>query len=700
MGGIQYANRVDELSARLFGVSLVLSKTRMTMRFYRAWILVFLMSSSAAPAKPLGSEKVREVARKIDQLLAADFAEEGKRLNGFADESTYLRRVYLGVVGRIPNEQEARDYLDSKSKDKAAVLIDQLVDSKGFDSHLFNWAADLLRVQTEQEQFGLGWHIWLRDSLSENVPWDQLVNEMLSADGLAARNPAVGYYVRDRNMPLDNFSNTMQVFLGRQIGCAQCHDHPFDDWSQMDYYKMAAFGGGRLYRSQEAVDTIERVVKDLRKQGEYKPEAGKKKGKQLRRTLRPLFQDLAKNSVSEAPRRNLKLPLDYKYSDGKPEEVVSPETMFGPHITNIPAAQRRQAFADWVTSLENPYFTKVIVNRMWARAFGRGLLEPLDDWGDSSEPAHREVFTYLEELMHEVNFDLREFTRVLYHTEYFRRQSEAEDTIPAQSLGYRGPVLRRMSAEQLFDSMIILKESEVQEAQSPNKKVRWENYTQAVEMMLAAESKELFTLAEVTAQAEAEFREARNKVRENRRNLAEAKTSQERKQTKQTMKQAQKEMNELRKRRNPMAMMSASMSLQMDTMTPKMRKGLKNQTGQGQRASEHSAPFRPGTLVREFGGSDRSVPSSGHTIPTVPQALALLNDPQTDLYRKGDFSLRKRLDSVSDIDEKLNILFLRLYSKYPSDKEVTSYRPFLEKDDTAYELVRAMLTSDRFIFIQ
>ena len=157
-----------------------------------------------------------------------------------------------------------------------------MVKSPGYDSSAFNYFADLLRLQTTHEQYGLGWHVWLRNSLAKDKPWDKLVNEMLAAEGHSVNNPAVGYYLRDRGMLLDNVSNTAEVFLGHQIGCAQCHDHPFDKWTQMDYYELAAFSGGVRYNSEEARDAMGKVVAHMKKNNPQIARATRSKDKKAR----------------------------------------------------------------------------------------------------------------------------------------------------------------------------------------------------------------------------------------------------------------------------------------------------------------------------------------------------------------------------------------------------------------------------------
>lgn len=669
-----------------------------------------MVAASAASGKTLTDKQARDAAARIDTLLAADLNEAGQKANGSIDDSTFLRRAYLGIIGRIPTEEEARAFLDDSSKEKRAELVDSLCASPGFDSHFFNWTADLLRVQTKQEQFGLGWHVWLRKSLSENKPWDVLVREMLSSTGHASQDPAVGYYLRDRNMQLDNFSNTMQVFLGRQIGCAQCHDHPFDDWSQFEYYQMAAFGGGFTYRSADAEKTVRRVIMDLNptaaKMADAREKGNRAELKALRKksgvnrtdlrksgkALQPLFRDFNKNALIDDPSRSLRLPEDYQYRDAEPKSVVAPATLFGEHLENIPPDERREAFAKWVTSPDNPFFTKVIANRLWARTFGHGLLDPIDEWSEDSKPAHPQVLDFLETTLQAVDYDLRQFSRVLFHTDLFQRECDLIEPEPGVAHLVRGPVLQRMTAEQLYDSMLVLTTGASNDSPRSSHTVKWEEYKASVEKLLNAESRDLLVLGESATQAEAALRETQSEVRKIQRSLAEATTPAERAKLQTALREARQKQRQYARQREPLSAMRMEMTM----------KGKREERGGGgtSRASEHPAPFNPGTLVRDFGGSDRSTPSSGDTIPTVPQALALLNDPTTEILGGKRSTLGERLLSEESSEERLNTVFLRLYARLPSDQETKSYAPLAKDPTTLRDLTNAMLTSNRFIFIQ
>ena len=663
-------------------------------------LVLFASGISGAFAKTLTEKQARDAATRIDSLLAEDLKDANLKLNGRIDEETFLRRSYLSIIGRIPTEAESRSFLGNTSSTKRASLIDQLVASPGFDSHLFNWTADLLRVQTRQEQFGLGWHVWLRQSLSEDKPWDTIVREMLSSTGHASKDPAVGYYLRDRNMQLDNFSNTMQVFLGRQIGCAQCHDHPFEDWSRFEYYQMAAFGGGTTYFSKDARETVTRVIQEVNKDSGENPKnrrnnrnKAREKNRGFAKLLNPLFKDFNKNAIFDNPAQSLRLPEDYQYSNAEPKSEVPAETLFGESLENVPADERRDSFAKWVTSPENPYFTKVIANRLWARTFGHGLLDPVDDWNEDSKPAHPEVLAFLETTMKAVDYDLRQFSRVLFHTNLFQRECDTTEPEPGVAHLVRGPALQRMTAEQLYDSMIVLTRGEINDSPLAANSNKWDEYTKSVEKLLNAETHDLLILAETTSQAETAFRESQNKLRALQRKIADATSQNERKQIYEAITDARETMLKYRAQSNPLGSMNMAMM--------EMGGRGKNRDNSTARASEMPAPFNPGTLVREFGGSDRASPSSGNTIPTVPQALALLNDPTTDIVGdKKRSSFAKSLYSLKSPEERLDLIFLCLYSRQPSKEEKENFLPLAQDKTSLRDLTRAMLTSNRFIFIQ
>ncbi|MFT6499353.1 MAG: hypothetical protein ACJAT6_001489, partial [Akkermansiaceae bacterium] len=149
-------------------------------------------------AKPLTPEAVRNTVRELDEVLLEGQKAQGITANPIVNDATFLRRSYLDIIGRLPTHDEARVFLESQTDDKRSKLVDTLVESPGFNSRLFNFWSDLLRLKTREEHSGLGWHVWLKNAVETNMPYDKVVHSMLAAEGHTATNPAVGYYLRDR----------------------------------------------------------------------------------------------------------------------------------------------------------------------------------------------------------------------------------------------------------------------------------------------------------------------------------------------------------------------------------------------------------------------------------------------------------------------------------------------------------------------
>lgn len=465
-----------------------------------------LMSSAVAAGKP----DAVAAAKQIDALLAKDWAAYKLKGNPSTDDNTFVRRIYLDVIGRIPTTREADEFLASKDADKRTKLIDKLLNSEAYVQHFFNYWADVLRLTSNGNQTGgitgSAYAEFVKSSLRANKPYDQFVREMIAAQGKAWDNGAIGYYMRDRGMPLDNMANTTRIFLGTRIECAQCHNHPFDKWSQMQFFQMAAFTYGvqtqdyygdtmsgvrDLLNEKEkaARETVKmpdrpqrpningKTPKDEREKLEKKyladmksyevafKEANKKrqeisdKLRKEQRSYQESMQDIRDTmrytSVSMQDRK-LTLPHDYQYSDAKPKSVVAPATMMGHACEPLPGETNLQAYARWMTSAQNPRFTTVIANRLWKRVFGLALIEPLDELLDTTVPMIPEMEKHMEKLVVDLNYDMKAVLRTLYNTKAYQAQVTRQEYAPGTVYHFTGPLLRRMSAEQMWDSFVTL----------------------------------------------------------------------------------------------------------------------------------------------------------------------------------------------------------------------------------------------------
>lgn len=430
--------------------------------------------AASAPLSAAPQQEVFTAARQIDALLAEGWKQNGVQPNLSASDEVFVRRVYLDIAGRIPTAEEARDFLGSKDSAKREVLIDRLLASDGYVQHMFNFWADLLRIQSranggQGEMTSQPYLEHVRDRTRANQPYDQFVRELLSAQGKVWENPAIGYYMRDIGMPLDNLAATSRIFLGTRIECAQCHNHPFDKWTQMQFYQMAAFTYP-LETNYTGIAGMDSAL-DLKRKADWQREGKIKKGKPeeqtaaqkeaaMARWMGKALDDLGDfvrySKVRALDKRQLKLPHDYQYKDSAPHAVIRPATMMGPPVQAAPGSDTAAEFAKWMTSPDNPRFTLVIANRLWKRAFGMGLIEPVDEIFDGTVASNPPLMKHLEQLMKDLRYDLKAFQRVLYHTQTYQREVTKREIAPGEAYHFTGPLLRRMTAEQIWDSFVTL----------------------------------------------------------------------------------------------------------------------------------------------------------------------------------------------------------------------------------------------------
>lgn len=450
-------------------------------------IIVTFWLGSIARADP----KVSAAAAEIDALLAKNWAANNVTPNTPADDSLFVRRIYLDVVGRIPTTREAEEFLASKENGRRAALIDKLLGSEGYVQNFFHYWADVLRVQSKGQRTGPAYVHFIKDALRSNKPYDVFVREMVAGDGKAWSDGAIGYYTRDRGMPLDNMASTLRVFLGTRIECAQCHNHPFDKWTQRQFYEMAAFTFGVEIRDSGGSFTggISDLLRDqgmairtTLKQPEWTKNITtdadrlaywaelERVGRARRAAEEYLLQaERLYNQAMSEPRgigrypkvtfdekRKLTLPPDYQYDDAEPKSVVKPAAIMGHDFTPRPGETRVQAYARWLANPDNDRFNKVVVNRLWKKAFGLALIEPLDDLTDTTTAVNPELLSHLEKLMVRLNYDMKAYLRILFNTSTYQRQASHEEVAPGTACHFTGPLLRRMTAEQLWDSFVTL----------------------------------------------------------------------------------------------------------------------------------------------------------------------------------------------------------------------------------------------------
>jgi hypothetical protein len=396
-------------------------------------------------------EIIASAAADVDRLVAAVLTANKQTLNAPTTDEEFLRRIYLDAAGRIPTAKEADAFLASAAPDKRAKLIDDLVFSPGYAMQMFNWMADLLRVK---DTFGKGipaftFEDWLKARLAANTPWDKMVAEMVTADGRLCDNGATGFMLFDAEMPLDGVSNLMTTFLGTNMACAQCHDHPLADWTQKDFYQMAAFFGATDGKDEGVLREIGRLAKG---------------DSAVNKAAVRKIAEMNAFRLDDGAKQTLTLPKDYKYKDGKPGDPVAPALIaWSKADKSLPAynvstknpAQLRDEFARWMTSPQNPRFATNIANRIWKKAFGLGVIEPVNDIDDLTQARSPELLAHLTFIMKAAKFDLREVQRVIYNSKTYQAGASPTPDLGKAKYLFNGPIVRRLTAEQAWDSLVV-----------------------------------------------------------------------------------------------------------------------------------------------------------------------------------------------------------------------------------------------------
>jgi hypothetical protein len=669
-------------------------------------------------AKTIKARNLRYVvnaAQHIDRLVESKLRANGLKPNPPATDEQFLRRIYLQVVGRVPTASETTLFLKSESPGKRRILIDKLLQSEGYVSHNFNYWADILRAKSRMAGDGPAYLLWIKESLRQNKPYDLMVKELLGARGYAWENGSVGYYTRDRGMPLDSMALTTRVFLGTRVECAQCHNHPFEDWTRKQFYAMAAYtyGVNTNLRPGNVQDVQKYIEEKTRREDATKVMAYQKVAEDF---MQPV---LRMQGVHETP-RELRLPRDYQYEDAKPNSVIEPSTLFGAELNVGLGGEKRDAFVDWVISPQNKRFKRVIANRIWKKAMGRGVFEPVDDLREDMDISNPPLMRYLEGEMLQLGYDLKQFQRILYNTRTFHRSMTREAIDPEKPYYFQGPVIRRLSAEQLWDSMLTLTVPDADERALDERVARKQEETKVMaKARMDSEPDTIYRLAHRVVQLE-DFSNKRNEMIV--RSMERA-----RKNGNKGLYENYKKDLEVSKKRLKKDLDSAYAVADPSLKSLKDRKGSllvdsdprwKGYGGNLVRASELSSPAPRGHFLRLFGQSDRESVQNGHQDPVLTQVLALLNGPIFNQIFSDRAVLMKGIAEEATLRDKIEVIFLSTLNRPPSEKEtvlmleeLSNYGPVKDNgndkvsSDKPYikgyrNIISALMNTRQYMFLQ
>ena len=600
---------------------------------YCSLLLVLIVATTNASA-----DEPSDASSRIDAIIRLDLKTQQLQPNPPVNDVHFVRRVYLDVIGRIPTDQELDRFEADTRNDRRARLIDELLESPGHESHMFNWLGDMLRVKDDYYRIGKTWtfHTWLKLQLRENRPWDGLVYEMLTAEGGLGENGATAYLLRDASMPLDSLSNTLTTFLGANVACAQCHDHPFAEWTQRNFYEMVAFFGSTAF---ERVDT-------------RKPALILRDERFSKANLVTLLQPNMERVVFDSTRSTV-FPEDYAYDDARPGGPVSPRFITwngdkGTPLSDMRPQQLRNHFANWMTSAENPRFAAAIANRLWKKLFGVAVKEPVTDLDVLENATNPELLKYLAQVMKDVDFDLRKFQRIVLNTRTYQRQVSL--TPPeGEKFRFPGPMLRRMTAEQTWDSIVLL-------ARGPEiDRLKTDNAPLMERLVFPFE-----------------FSHDRKEIANDREKIF-----------------------DFAKTLLPDGKVSNGQG----------GRGLFLQDGQRLskepwlRASELPQPMPPTHFLRVAGQSAREVADDGSTEGGITEILAMMNGEVTKRLMTRSLIL-ETAESKNTQVEQIAFLYRTCLSRLPREQDTSQCLTALEQGLEIGDIVWALLNSREFMFIQ
>lgn len=348
----------------------------------------------------------------IDELVWKKLKLLGMLPSEVAGDATFHRRAFLRVIGRIPTPEETQAFLADSNPEKRRILIDNLLERPEYGDFWANKWADLLRPNPYRAGIKSVWNLdsWLREAFRENMPYDQFVRELITAQGSTWSNGATVIF-RDRPESIEIGSSVSQLFLGVRLECAKCHHHPFEVWSQDDFYGFASFFSRVGHKGE----------------GLSPPISG---GEEI------IF---TKN--------------DGQLLHGRTGLPVAPKTLTGVPLTLGPEDDPREVLAAWITDSSNPYFPKVMANRIWSEIMGRGLVDPVDDLRATNPATNEALLEHLSQQFQREGYDIKKLIRTIMNSNVFGLSSVPTERNMSDVKNFSRYYRQRMRAEVLLDAV-------------------------------------------------------------------------------------------------------------------------------------------------------------------------------------------------------------------------------------------------------
>jgi hypothetical protein len=395
--------------------TLTMSGEAAVMARYQGMVAVFRATVPLGMKTPDWKFEPKTV---VDQFTAKKWKELGLVPSELCTDDVFIRRVYLDITGTLPTPAAITAFLADTDAAKRDKLIDQLLDSPEYAYFFANKWADILRVKRRQEQARangtFAFHEWIRQQVASDTPYSEFVRGILGANGSEKKNPPTVWY-KEIEKPENFVDDVSQVFLGQRLACANCHHHPYEKWSQDDYWGLAAFYG--------------RVgTKNVTVPG-FDPQRGATQ-----------VQVIYTKATGSVQNKRTGKPAEVKPLDGEPMLLSSEE-------------DPRQKLVDWMVEPKNPFFARAVANRYWAHFFGRGIVDPLDDMRITNPPSNPELLDALAKNLVDNKFSLKALVKTICKSRTYQLASTPNDFNKNDKQAYARYYPKRLQAEVLLDAL-------------------------------------------------------------------------------------------------------------------------------------------------------------------------------------------------------------------------------------------------------
>ena len=361
---------------------------------------------------------------RIDELVAAKWQRMKIKPSGLCNDADFVRRIYLDLTGLPPTPDDVRKFLadNRDSRLKREELVDRLVGNPEYVEYWTNKWADMLQVNRKflGTEAAMALRKWIREEVAKNTPYDEFARKVLTASGSNRENPPASYFKILRD-PASTMENTTHLFLAIRFNCNKCHDHPFERWTQDQYYQTAAFFA-QVNLKADPESNGQQI-------GGTAVEGGK--------PLYEIIEDVAQGEVKHE----------------RTGQMTPPKFPFEAPVSVPDTAPRRVKLASWITAKENPYFARSYVNRVWGYLFGVGIMEPIDDIRAGNPPTNPELLDYLTQEFISHGFDVRHVVRLICKSRTYQLSVETNKWNEDDKLNYSHATARRLPAEVLYDTV-------------------------------------------------------------------------------------------------------------------------------------------------------------------------------------------------------------------------------------------------------